>query len=147
MTHEESQLTEIVSRIIDIRRSQVKINPSWIATEALREIDPSSRSLALVRLGCHLQLRQIARGLCRKLFENDEDGEQPTFTEFEGLQWRYPTARSRGNPEPEYILRDQMSDADIGFNAARLRSEARAKEAHADALEAWGRSRRRPDVG
>jgi hypothetical protein len=141
MTHEESKLTEIVARIIDIRRGQVRINPSWIATEALREIDPVGQSLELVRLGCHLQLRQIARGLCRKLFEDNEDDDEPRFTGFEGLQWRYPTARSKGKPEPEYILRDNMSDADIGFNVARLRSESRAKLAHADALEAWGRSR------
>jgi hypothetical protein len=142
MTHEESQLTEIVARIIDIRRAQVRINPSWIATEALQEIDPAGSSLELVRLGCHLQLRQIARSLCRKLFEDsDDDDGQPRFTGFDGLQWRYPTARSKGKPDPEYVLRDRMSEDDIAFNVSRLRSEARAKLAHADALEAWGRSR------
>jgi hypothetical protein len=144
VTHEEAQLTEIVSRIIDIRRSQVRINPSWIATEAMREIDPASASLELVRIGCHLQLRQIARSLCRKLFVEDsyDDGDEPYFTEFKGLQWRYPIARSKHkHEEPEYVLRDQMSDEDVAFNVARLRSEARAKLAHADASEAWGRSR------
>jgi len=141
MTREESQLAEIVARIIDIRRGQVRINPSWIATEALKEIDPSSRSVDLVRLGCHLQLRQIARAECRTLFEDTEDVDEPRFSGFEGLQWRYPTARSKRKDEPEYVLRDHMSDDDINYNVARLRREGRAKLAHADTLEAWGRSR------
>jgi hypothetical protein len=41
----------------------------------------------------------------------------------------------------QYVLRDHMTDDDVTFNVTRLRSEARAKLAHADALEAWGRSR------
>lgn len=36
-----------------------------------------------------------------------------------------------------------MSDADVAYIVARLRREAEAKQAHADLLEAWGRSRRR----
>jgi hypothetical protein len=141
MTREESQLAEIVARIIDIRRSQVRINPSWIATEALKEIDPAGRSVDLVRLGCHLQLRQIARAECRTLFEDSEDGDEPRFSGFEGLQWRYPASRSKGKDEPEYVLRDQMTNDDVEYNVGRLRREGRAKLAHADALEAWGRSR------
>ena len=143
MTWEESQLSKIVARIIDERREQRQINPSWIATEALSEIDPDNHSVVLVRLGCHLQLRQIARQQCRNLFE-DGDGEnanQPRFSGFSGLQWRYPTARSKRQPEPEYVLRDHMNDGDVAYNVSRLRSEARAKLEHADALEAWGRSR------
>jgi hypothetical protein len=143
MTKEESQLAEIVARIIDIRRAQVKINPTWIATEALKEIDPASRSIALVRTGCHLQLRQIAREQCRKLFEDDEDEAQPRFPAIEGLQWRYPTQRTKDEHEPQYVLRELMSDGDVAYNVARLRSEAEAKLAHADALEAWGLSRKR----
>jgi hypothetical protein len=141
MTREESQLAEIVARIIEARRDYVVINPNWIATEALKEIDPSSRSVALVRLGCHLQLRQIARQQCRKLFEDSEEDDEPRFAGFEGLQWRYPTAHSKRESEPEYILRDRMSGADVAYNVARLRSESRAKAAHADLLEAWDRSR------
>lgn len=141
MTHSESQLAEVVARIIDIRRGQLRINPSWIATEALREIDPAAQSIELVRIGCHLHLRQIARAQCRKLFEDSEDDDEPRFSGFEGLQWRYPTMRSKGADEPEYVLRDHMSDDDVSYNVSRLRSEARAKLAHADALEAWGRSR------
>ena len=142
MTNDESQLVEVVARIIDVRRSQVRINPSWIATEALKEIDPDSRSRPLVRVGCHLHLRQIARGQCRKLFgSHDGGGVDDQGEMFEELQWRYPTARSKEEDEPQYVLRQHMSSDDIAYNVARLRSEARAKLAHADALEAWGKTR------
>jgi hypothetical protein len=141
MTREESQLAEVVARIIDVRRSHVRINPSWIATEALKEIDPGARSVDLVRLGCHLQLRQIAREQCRKLFEDSEDADEPRFAQIEGLQWRYPMQRAKHESEPQYILRDHMSRSDVAYNVARLRREGRAKLAHADTLEAWGRSR------
>jgi hypothetical protein len=143
MTKEERHLAEIVARIIDIRRTHVKINPTWIATEALKEIDPANRSVALVRIGCHLQLRQIAREQCRTLFEDSEGDDEPRFAAIEGLQWRYPAQRSKEEHEPQYILRDHMSDADVAYNVERLRREGRAKLAHADTLEAWGRARRR----
>lgn len=141
MTREESHLADIVARVIDIRRSQVRINPSWIATEALKEIDPSNRSVFLVRTGCHLQLRQIAREQCRKLFEDKDDEDEPRFAAIEGLQWRYPIRKSKEDHEPQYILREQMSAFDVNYNVARLRREGRARLAHADTLEAWGRSR------
>jgi hypothetical protein len=141
MTREESQLAEIVARIIDIRRAQVRINPSWIATEALKEIDPSNRSVELVRLGCHLHLRQIARGQCRKLFDPSEEPFADEQSElFENLQWRYPVTRTAAD-EPEYILREHMTNADIAFNVGRFRRAGRKLLAHADTLEAWGRSR------
>lgn len=144
MTKEESQLAEIVARIIEIRRTQVRVNPSWIATEALKEIDPVNRSHPLVRTGCHLQLRQIARAQCRKLFEDDdsENDSEPHFTGFEELQWRYPAAHSKGKPEPEYVLLEHLTRADVKYNAQRLRREGHAKLEHADALEAWDAKRR-----
>jgi hypothetical protein len=144
VTHEESQLAEIVARIIDIRRTHVRIVPSWIATEALKEIDPANRSHPLVRAGCHLQLRQIARAQCRNLFEDGDtiDDGEPEFTGFKELQWRYPAAHSKGKPEPEYVLLDQLSRADVIYNVRRLRREGQAKLKHADALEAWDLARR-----
>ena len=69
MACETQPLSAIVAKIIETRRNEVRINPSWIATEALLEIDPDKVSLPLVYLGCHLELRQIARGLLRQHFE------------------------------------------------------------------------------
>lgn len=112
-----------------------------VAREALIMLDPDNISPPTVALGCDLQLRQLARHILRsKFMDEDEIGQDDLFPT---LQARYPTARSKGWEEPEYILRDQMSDDDIGYNVHRLRQEAQAKMHHADALEAYGRSRKK----
>lgn len=144
MTHAESRLVEVVTKIVDIRRAQMGITPTWIATEALKEIDPTRRSVELVYLGCHLQLRQIARQVCRTRFDPENESSSADQHElFPGLQWRYPTERSREEQEPEYVLLEHLTQADVDYNVKRLRLEAEAKLAHADALEAWARTRSR----
>jgi hypothetical protein len=144
MACETQALTAIVAKIIETRRNEVRINPSWIATEALLEIDPEKVSLPLVYLGCHLELRQNARGLLRQHFEDpwspaDDDIAQHDL--FPDLQRRYPSARSKAASEPEYVLLDEMTDSDIWFNVGRLRKEGTTKLRHADALEAFGRDK------
>jgi len=138
MTAEESALTALVARIVDIRCGAVKISPAWIATEAMRELDPGRRSVDLVFGGCHLHLRQLAREQLRKRFETRDD-ELPSDQHemFPDLQTRYPSARSKDNPEPEYVLLEHMSNVDVEYNVRRLRREGYAKLKHADALEAW----------
>jgi hypothetical protein len=137
------QLRELVSRIIEIRRGQPRISPSWVATEAMFDLDRRrivERDHPMIWQGCHLQLRQIARQLLAQRFERGEEEEDLLFKD---LQWRYPTARTAAvdAEEPEYVLRDLMTDEDVAYNVARLRAEALAKLQHADALEAWGRDR------
>jgi hypothetical protein len=137
------QLRELVARIIEMRRGQPRISPSWVATEAMHDLDRGrtvEHDHPMIWQGCHLQLRQIARQLLAQRFERGEEEEDLLFTD---LQWRYPTARSATAEEPEYILRDLMSDEDITYNVQRMRAEAIAKMQHADALEAWGRRRGR----
>jgi hypothetical protein len=107
----------------------------------MRELDPERVSLPVVYGGCHLQCRQIARDQLRKRFDPVGKGNSSEQHElWPDLQWRYPTARSAKDEEPEYILLELMTEVDIGFNVARLRSEAVAKLRHADALEAFGQS-------
>ncbi len=144
MASETQPLTAVVAKIIETRRNEKRINPSWIATEALLEIDPDKVSVPLVYLGCHLELRQIARGLLRQHFENPSspaDDEVAQHDLFPDLQRRYPSARSKEAAEPEYVLLDEMTDSDIWFNVGRLRKEGTAKLRHADALEAFGRDK------
>ena len=94
-------------------------------------------SLPPVLAGCHLALHQIARGLLRKRFdEDDEDGDEDQMLPFPGLQQRYPSFK-QGASDREYVLLEKMSPADIAFNVARLRKEGATKSKHADALEAW----------
>jgi hypothetical protein len=135
------QLRDLVARIIEMRRGQPRISPGWVATEAMHDLDRNrtvEHDHPTIWLGCHLQLRQIARQLLAQRFEQ---GEEEQHLLFKDLQWRYPTARSANAEEREYLLRDLMSDEDIAYNVGRLRAEALAKMYHADALEAWGRDR------
>ncbi len=54
-------------------------------------------SLPPVLAGCHLALHQIARGLLRKRFdEDDEDGDEDQMLPFPGLQQRYPSFQAGG---------------------------------------------------
>jgi len=88
------------------------------------------------------EARQIARDFCRKQIENDETAERDNL--FPGtLQHRYPRKPDVKGEEPVYVLRDLMTDEDVAYNVARLRDEADSKLMHADALEAWGKDRKR----
>src|SRR5260370_592407 len=69
------------------RRDQPRINPDSIATAALLELDPKKVSLPAVLAGCHLALRQIARGQLRKRFlelDDDEDAVEPEQSQHDG---------------------------------------------------------------
>lgn len=144
MTSEQKPLTDIIARIIETRRDQSKISPSWVATQAMVELDPTRLSIPLVYLAAHLELRQIARGLLRQWFEEDEEdpeNESKQHELFPGLQRRYPVARNKGD-EPEYVRLEEMTDEDGEYNMTRLRREAMAKLHHVDALAAYLRQRR-----
>jgi hypothetical protein len=142
---EERKLAEVVGRVIELRGAAVSISPSWVATEAMQQLDPEREAPSLVYAGCNLQLRQIARGILRKKYQPDDD-DSDEHDLFPGLQRRYPTARSARAAEPEYVLLEHLTHVDIGFNVGRLRSEAAAKLAHADALQAFGKERFEPEA-
>jgi hypothetical protein len=134
---EERKLAEVIARIIEMRSGAVSISPNWVATVAMQELDPEHSSPMLVYAGCSLQLRQIARSQLRRKFQPDDE-EGAAHDLFPGLQQRYPTARSARADDPEYVLLEHLTMSDIDYNVGRLRSEARAKMTHADALEAYG---------
>ncbi len=58
---------------------------------------------------------------------------------FPGLQQRYPSFK-QGASDRDYVLLEQMSDADIAFNVARLRKEGATKSKHADVSASSGLS-------
>jgi hypothetical protein len=106
-------------------------------------LDPekeTQRNRPLIYLASHLQLRQIARELCRKSYAGDEESKRQHEL-FPDLQWRYPSARSKEQEEPEYVRLEHLEEVDVDYNVARLRKEGRAKLKHADSLEAWGLQR------
>jgi hypothetical protein len=130
----------MVQAIIDDRKTEDRISPAWIATEAMAKLGATElqQGNPLVYLAAHLHLRQIARHVCRKQFDDDDaDALDPAQQEmFPGLQSRYPTAHS-GKQEPSYVMRDAMTAKDVTFNVKRLRHEGATKLGRARALEAW----------
>lgn len=126
------------------KRGAIKISPAWVATEAMHIIDPDRSGPELEYFGCHLELRQIAREALRGHYQPNGSAQGSAQHElFPDLQERYPKAGQADSEEPEYVLLEYMTNEDIAYNVTRLRREASAKQAHADALEAYGRRRSR----
>lgn len=136
--NDSAELHAIVAKVYDKHRERDVVSPSWLATEVMVEIEFPRELHPVGYLGCHLQVRQIARSFCRTKFD-PVDAQEDLFSG--SLQHRYPRAGSN-REATEYVLLSLMSDEDVSFNVSRLRSEASAKLDHADALEAWAKSRR-----
>lgn len=139
--NDRNQLVALVAAVLETKGDEVHIHPAFVATEVLKKIDPENyaqRQLPLVYFGCHLELRQIARGLLRAKFDPTADtadpDQHPLFPE---LQRRYPLPHVKGEG-PTYCLLEHLPPLAVAFNVARLRAEARAKGKHAQHLEAWG---------
>lgn len=137
---EEKELHQLLVKIYERRREEVRVSPSWLATEAMTELDPDRVSPTRVYMAAHLELRQLARGICRRIADPTEEATEQ-HEMFPGLQKRYPEARTANTDEPQYVLLEHLTEEDVRFNVKRLRNEASAKMAHADALEAWWESR------
>lgn len=139
MSKESQRYREMLWQIFDSCSDDVRIRPSWLATEAMVRLDGEKKSPPEVYRLAHLQLCQIARSICAQRFEEDEeDTEQHSL--FPNLQKRYPAARSKGQ-EPEYVQLEHMKKRDFDYNIRRLRREGRAKLRHADALQAHAEQR------
>src|SRR5215471_7720551 len=132
----EKVLRNLLLEIFERRKDAIRISPAWLATEAMQEIDPGRTADEREYFGCELALRQIARGICRKFFEPDDEYQSAQHSLWPDLQTRYPAAHEQ-DVEYEYVKLEHLSERDVRFNVNRLRSEARAKLSHADALEAW----------
>lgn len=114
------------------------IFPDDLAHETFKEIDPETDSPALVRIAALLELKQLARAICRqRQADSERESEQAGLFEFQ-LQERYPAQRgaSEDGPTDGYVLRARLTIEERRKNINRLRREARAKISHADALEA-----------
>lgn len=140
MRDEAFELWDAVRAAYEKNRDVAKVSPSWLATLAMEEIRFPRALHELGYMGCHLQLRQIARGFCGKKFDPVEDKQDDLFPET--LQHRYPIRPKHLDDEPQYVLLHLMTDDDVIYNVARMRKTASAMLKHADALEAWGRNRR-----
>lgn len=135
---EGEELVAAVRRVYDINHRVVSINPEFLADAAMDIIGFDKSIHRLGWLGCNLHLRQVARAFCRRNFDpaamatEFAAGTRDMFDDT--LQDRYPRRTQKGR-EPEYVLRDHLSEDDRWFNIDRMRGTARALQRHSDALE------------
>jgi hypothetical protein len=143
MTAEE-QLYAAVQKVIDDYHLVGEVSPSWIATQVMTDIEFPRSLHTLGYVGCHLEIRQIARQKLRRAHDPYAKvqasiaGDDDLFPET--LQERYPLPPKPGD-EPVYALRDLLSRSDVQYNVERMRRGGRALLKHADALEAWDAER------
>lgn len=115
-------------------RSNPLISPIQMADAVYaRCLLPSSSVPKEIYYAAILELRQLARQVCaRKEVTDEDEAEAQGLLPF-AFQRRYPRKRSG---DSQYVLFENMSYEDLTENIVRLRTEAKAKHRHADALEA-----------
>lgn len=135
MAKESSELEQVLRDEYSRIPEDVAVFPSILADRAYARIDPSERSPLLVRWAAILELRQLARGICRERFTVEEkEAEDTSQGLLFNLQKRYPARRG---DEDGYFPLAQLTYGELQHNIRRLRNEAGAKIAHADALQAY----------
>jgi hypothetical protein len=135
---EAQKLRTVLAALYERCSDEVRVNPAWLATQAMAELDPDRISPEMVYIAAHLEMRQLARGFCRQKFEDGDEAEMDDL--FPVLQKRYPAAPTEDG-EPQYVLRDHLTEEDVLHNVNRLRSAGQALLRHADALAAWWQDR------
>lgn len=138
--HEDLMLT-IQSEIEGQRiKSPGGVSPTSIAVAA------QSMYVGRQKLEPHIEytslehFKQLARQILGKRF--DPDGEENEAHPRQGEMWSgtlqtmYPTPTSRGE-EPCYKDRKNLNALEVAWNVSMLRKSAKARTAHADALQAW----------
>ena len=126
-------LKKDVLQVFERHKMEISISPSWLATETMVYIEFPRELHAKGYAAAHAHYCQIARGVCRREFTEEVAEHHELFPD---LQKRYPI-QHKASEEPQYVLLDHLEELDGRFNVERLRSEAGAKLAHADALEAY----------
>jgi N-acetyl-anhydromuramyl-L-alanine amidase AmpD len=138
-----SQLDEIISASLAPLEHVDIIDVGMVADDVDRRIDPGQASPALKSYCSRMQIRARVRQILARRYDPKQKAEEYIEGErddlFDGLlQDRYPVRRcgDRG-----YARRDVMTAFDVEFNASRMRKAGNALVQHADALEAWNKSR------
>jgi len=131
MTNTDDLIVALQKHLIAFK-ADTPISAEWLASSALKDLDPEDEAPTLVSFGCNLQLRQMARDLLRKTYDPIA-AESPQSEMFEKLQDRYP---GFGRNKGKYIPRHLMTLEDRQGNIDRMTREVKAKLEHRDALQA-----------
>lgn len=122
---------------------EVFVDPALVAARAMARIDPDGATPVMPSYLAVLQLRQMAREVCRKVSGLPDPGEVGQQQLFDGqLQRRYPVKR---NGKDGYVLREQLNLSERREINARIFAigdawitHGRAFAAETDALIAAG---------
>lgn len=131
-----SRLNDMLVEEYALYETDQPVDTSDLARAVLKRIDPMSISPELVDHAAFLELKQLARAICRRRQQDLEDqslAKSGTLFDFK-LQDRYPQAHD-GEDADVYLPLSLMREADFHFNSQRLRREASGKIRHADALD------------
>ena len=111
------------------------VDTGILAKLVYERIDSDRAAPALVAHAAKLELKQLARSVCRKIHAEEEDlAENGNLFDFK-LQLRYPAAHEGENIDL-YRTINHMEQKDFEYNISRLEKEAEAKKMHANALRA-----------
>lgn len=146
--NEHGRVLEEIKRQYDRFSGAVTVNPSSLAW-GVHELLSSGMESDSTRYLSLEQLKQMCREFLRR--RKDADGEENETHSAQGefdlgvkfsgkLQDRYPLPRKDGE-EPSYKLRNHLTPEERKWNVNQLRKSAKARQEHADALEAEGMER------
>jgi hypothetical protein len=135
-------LSDAVARMIDITREEASVAPDSIASGAMEVIKFRYDLHNAGWYGCYQHMLQLARDRLRGRFDPEARaaiylaGQSELFDD--ALQDRYPRAPRREPDgswaEPEYVLRNYLSEDDCWFNIDRMEHVAGALTRHHRAL-------------
>jgi hypothetical protein len=135
-------LSDAIGQMIDVQKSKDSVAPDSIATGAMELIKFRYDLHNAGWYGCYMHMLQMARERLRGRFDPAARaaafvaGQTELFDD--ALQDRYPRRPRRETDgswsEPEYVLRDKLSEDDCWYNIDRLDHTAGALLRHRDAF-------------
>jgi len=113
---------------------EINIKPALLAARTKARIDPDDQSPTLIGYCAVLEMRQMARSICRQKSPTDEVTISSQTELFDGqLQRRYPATR---DGEEGYVLRDHLTLAERRTIEVRMSTAAMSLARHVDAFRA-----------
>lgn len=114
---------------------EIKIKPALLAARTRARIDPDDIAPTLIAYCAVLELRQLARTVCRERSPTDDVSHESSQSElFDGqLQRRYPALR---DDEEVYVLRACLTLAERKTIEQRMMAASISLARHVDAFRA-----------
>ncbi len=127
------KLSTYINRAITDHNGDISIQPSTVAMDVIKQLNPVKETDPIILWGFNLQVRSLARTVLGKKYDPTEKENSNQVEMFSGLQNRYPVKRTN---ESEYVLRESLTLDERNINENKLRKTGAAFIEHADALRA-----------